>query len=57
VRSECDDVLKAITEAVEKRYANVPVMFYMESGDTDGMHFRNAVAPESGLKPLTKLNQ
>ena len=50
-------MLKAITEAVEKRYPNVPVMSYMESGDTDGMHFRNAVAPESGLKPLTKLNQ
>jgi len=52
VRSECDDVLKAITEAEEKRYPNVPVMPYMESGGTDGMHFRNAGIPTWGVSSI-----
>ena len=47
-----DDVLKAITQAVEKRYPNVPVMPYMESGGTDGMHFRNAGIPTWGVSSI-----
>lgn len=40
-----DDVLAAITQAVHSRYPDVPVMPYMESGGTDGMHFRRAGIP------------
>jgi acetylornithine deacetylase/succinyl-diaminopimelate desuccinylase-like protein len=40
-----DDVMAAITKAVYTRYANVPIIAYMESGGTDGMHFRNAGIP------------
>lgn len=40
-----DDVLAAVKSAVEPRYPEVPIMGYMESGGTDGMHFRSAGIP------------
>lgn len=40
-----DDVTAAVTKAVHSQYAGVKVIAYMESGGTDGMHFRNAGIP------------
>ena len=40
-----DDVMAAIAKAVHPRYPNVPIIGYMESGGTDGMHFRSAGVP------------
>lgn len=40
-----DDVTAAITKAVHARYPGLPIMAYMESGGTDGMHFRSAGIP------------
>lgn len=40
-----DDVTAAITKAVHARYPELPIMAYMESGGTDGMHFRSAGIP------------
>jgi len=39
------DVLDAVTTAVHARYPNVKLIPYMESGGTDGMHFRGAGIP------------
>lgn len=39
------DVMAAVSKAVHSRYANLPIMGYMESGGTDGMHFRSAGIP------------
>jgi carboxypeptidase PM20D1 len=39
------DVLAAVSKAVHTRYPGIPVVAYMESGGTDGMHFRNAGIP------------
>lgn len=39
------DVVAAIGKAVHSRYPDVKLIAYMESGGTDGMHFRNAGIP------------
>jgi acetylornithine deacetylase/succinyl-diaminopimelate desuccinylase-like protein len=40
-----EDVRAAISEAVQGRYPGVRMIAYMESGGTDGMHFRRAGIP------------
>jgi len=40
-----EDVLEAVSEAVNSRYPDVQLLPYMESGGTDGMHFRRAGVP------------
>jgi len=40
-----EDVRAAIGEAVQARYPGVRMIAYMESGGTDGMHFRRAGIP------------
>lgn len=40
-----DDVMTAVSKAVHSRYPEVSIMGYMESGGTDGMHFRSAGIP------------
>lgn len=40
-----EDVRAAISEAVHGRYPDVRMIAYMESGGTDGMHFRKAGIP------------
>ncbi|MFT4939290.1 MAG: carboxypeptidase PM20D1 [Paraglaciecola sp.] len=39
------DVMAAVTKAVHARYPQVKIIAYMESGGTDGMHFRKAGIP------------
>ena len=39
------DVVAAVTKAVHARYPDVKLIAYMESGGTDGMHFRKAGIP------------
>ena len=40
-----DDVMAAVKNAVDSRYPGVSIMGYMESGGTDGMHFRSVGIP------------
>jgi acetylornithine deacetylase/succinyl-diaminopimelate desuccinylase-like protein len=40
-----EDVVDAISDAVHGRYPRVKLIAYMESGGTDGMHFRRAGIP------------
>ena len=40
-----EDVSAAVAKAVHGRYPDVPIVAYMESGGTDGMHFRRAGIP------------
>jgi len=40
-----EDVVDAVGEAVNFRYPDVQIIAYMESGGTDGMHFRRAGIP------------
>jgi acetylornithine deacetylase/succinyl-diaminopimelate desuccinylase-like protein len=40
-----EDVVDAVSEAVHFRYPAVKLIAYMESGGTDGMHFRRAGIP------------
>lgn len=40
-----EDVRAAISEAVHARYPGIRMLAYMESGGTDGMHFRRAGVP------------
>ena len=40
-----EDVRAAISEAVKSRYPDIRLLPYMESGGTDGMHFRRAGIP------------
>jgi len=40
-----EDVSAAVAKAVHGRYPDVPIIAYMESGGTDGMHFRRAGIP------------
>lgn len=47
-----EDVLNAITGSVYLRYPDVPIMPYLESGGTDGMHFRRAGIPTWGISGL-----
>jgi acetylornithine deacetylase/succinyl-diaminopimelate desuccinylase-like protein len=47
-----DDVMAAIKKSVHARYPNVQIMAYMESGGTDGMHFRKAGIPTWALSSV-----
>jgi acetylornithine deacetylase/succinyl-diaminopimelate desuccinylase-like protein len=46
------DVVAAVKKAVHKRYPDVKVIAYMESGGTDGMHFRKAGIPTWAVSGL-----
>ncbi len=46
------DVVAAVSKAVHTRYPDVKVIAYMESGGTDGMHFRKAGIPTWGVSGL-----
>lgn len=46
------DVVAAVKKAVHSRYPDVKLIAYMESGGTDGMHFRNAGIPTWAVKGL-----
>ncbi len=46
------DVVAAVRKAVQTRYPDVKVIAYMESGGTDGMHFRQAGIPTWAISGL-----
>jgi acetylornithine deacetylase/succinyl-diaminopimelate desuccinylase-like protein len=46
------DVVAAVSKAVHARYPDVKVIAYMESGGTDGMHFRKAGIPTWAVSGL-----
>ena len=46
------DVVAAVEKAVHARYPDVKVIAYMESGGTDGMHFRKAGIPTWAVSGL-----
>jgi acetylornithine deacetylase/succinyl-diaminopimelate desuccinylase-like protein len=46
------DVVAAVEKAVHTRYPGIEVMGYMESGGTDGMHFRKAGIPTWAVSGL-----
>jgi len=46
------DVVAAVKKAVHDRYPGVKVIAYMESGGTDGMHFRKAGIPTFAVSSL-----
>ena len=46
------DVVAAVKKAVQSRYPGITVMAYMESGGTDGMHFRKAGIPTWAVSGL-----
>ena len=46
------DVVAAVEKAVHTRYPDVKVIAYMESGGTDGMHFRKAGIPTWAVSSL-----
>jgi acetylornithine deacetylase/succinyl-diaminopimelate desuccinylase-like protein len=46
------DVVAAVKKAVHARYPDLTVMAYMESGGTDGMHFRKAGIPTWAISGL-----
>jgi len=46
------DVTAAVKKAVHARYPGLTVMAYMESGGTDGMHFRKAGIPTWAVSGL-----
>lgn len=46
------DVVEAVKKAVHSRYPGIKVMGYMESGGTDGMHFRKAGIPTWAVSGL-----
>ena len=47
-----EDVTAALSKAVHARYPDLPVGAYMESGGTDGMHFRKAGVPTLAMSPI-----
>jgi len=47
-----EDVRAAVSEAIHERYPGVPMLGYMESGGTDGMHFRKAGVPTWGVSGI-----
>ena len=47
-----DDVTAALTKAVHARYPGLHIGAYMESGGTDGMHFRNAGVPTLAMSAV-----
>lgn len=46
------DVLSAVGKAVHDRYPGLNLISYMESGGTDGMHFRKAGVPTWGISGI-----
>ena len=46
------DVVAAVKMAVHSRYPDVAIMAFMESGGTDGMHFRKAGIPTWAVSSL-----
>ncbi len=46
------DVVAAVKKAVHTRYPDIKVLAYMESGGTDGMHFRKAGIPTWAVSGL-----
>jgi acetylornithine deacetylase/succinyl-diaminopimelate desuccinylase-like protein len=46
------DVVAAVKKAVHTRYPGMKVIAYMESGGTDGMHFRKAGIPTWAVSGL-----
>ena len=40
-----EEIRAAVSESVHARYPGVRIIAYMESGGTDGMHFRKAGVP------------
>jgi carboxypeptidase PM20D1 len=47
-----EDVAAAVSSAVHSRYPDVQIIPYMESGGTDGMHFRRAGIPTWAVSGL-----
>jgi acetylornithine deacetylase/succinyl-diaminopimelate desuccinylase-like protein len=47
-----EDVLAAVGKAVHARYPGTPIVTYMESGGTDGMHFRTRGVPTFGVSAI-----
>ena len=47
-----EDVAAAVSSAVHSRYPDVTILPYMESGGTDGMHFRKAGIPTWAVSGL-----
>jgi carboxypeptidase PM20D1 len=47
-----DDVMAAVGKAVHARYPGLKVIPYMESGGTDGMHYRKAGIPTWGVSGI-----
>lgn len=47
-----EDVRAALSEAVHGRYPDIRMIAYMESGGTDGMHFRRAGIPTWAVSGL-----
>ena len=47
-----EDVVAAVSRAVHSRYPDVPIIPIMESGGTDGMHFRKAGIPTWAVSGL-----
>lgn len=47
-----DDVTAALSKAVHARYPGLAIGAYMESGGTDGMHFRNAGVPTLAMSGM-----
>ena len=47
-----DDVTAALSKAVHARYPGLPIGAYMESGGTDGMHFRSAGVPTLAMSAM-----
>jgi acetylornithine deacetylase/succinyl-diaminopimelate desuccinylase-like protein len=46
------DVLAAVSKAVHARYPGLELITYLESGGTDGMHFRKAGVPTWGISGI-----
>lgn len=46
------DVMAALDKAVHNRYPGLDIMGYMESGGTDGMHFRSAGIPTVAISSV-----
>ncbi|HSF16180.1 MAG TPA: M20/M25/M40 family metallo-hydrolase [Vicinamibacteria bacterium] len=47
-----EDVVAAVTRAVHARYPDVEIVAFMESGGTDGVHFRKAGVPTWGVSGI-----
>jgi acetylornithine deacetylase/succinyl-diaminopimelate desuccinylase-like protein len=47
-----EDVRAAVSESVQARYPGIRMLAFMESGGTDGMHFRRAGIPTWGVSGI-----